>query len=1223
LRRVKVKDMQKKSVKRYIIISLVVMVSALFIYWKFFRQDRDAIRNIKTDTEPIHIAIAGPMTGSSASVGKAFRQGISLYVDVLNEKGGINGRQIILDPFDDENDSKKAKEAAEKIAFEEKNPALAVIGHHYSNCSTSAGEIYKKHKIPALTPASTNIEVTQGNPWYFRTCFNDRLQGRFLANYAKKVLGLDKVSIIMDSDTYGTYLTEVFEETAKGLGLEIGYKWKFDTNAADLDDRLKKIVRQFKSKNDAGALFLPVHGKEGVSILVKLKDIDVPNSASKVTILGPDAFTTEAFQQGFAEYPKEKQQPGYYTDGIFVTTPLLFDTTNEKGQKFIEAFQKKYHEKPGVHAAFAYDSVMMLIDAIKNSGIQGLKQTLPDDREKIRNYLAGINTTINAIEGVTGYNYFDKTNDSQKPIYMGFYRKRNIVSALIQFQSVTAQDASAIESAKNADWVQTFDGKDMYKTNVIYTGIEIKEISDLELLRMECIVDFFIWFRYQGSIDVRNIEFINVSSPIVLKDKYKDSSMSEQLAELLNKDKNVPPTGQPGRDKNVSPIIQQLDHEKNVSSPIELGTGKLIRERDLDQLKYKLYHVRGKFKTDFLPGQKAYNQHILGISFRHFGLDRNNLIYVKDVLGMGTPNEEVIAERMIEAQVLNSSSGWKINKVLFFQDVVRQSSKGDPDYLNVQQGTIEFSRFNAGIVISENKFNILTLIHREYMIYILILSSVVLLVIFLIGYTDRFKPYTKTIWTIQSIFALFLLLSCEVTITDWVAGKKDILIDPTVRTFQILWWWLPAMLFSRGVERFLWKPLEEKTGRVVPNVIRRFLLIITYTMVLLGIIAFVFDQKLTSILATSGLLAMIIGLAVQANIANIFSGIAINIERPFRIGDWVQIGTYPEGKIIDINWRTTKIQTRDDTVLSIPNSKASESSVENFSFPNAGYWQYFTLHVDAIHPPERVKKILLDATLSSKYVCKDPAPFTRFLGLTSGITKLSESWAANYLICIFVPDYGKKFAYNEEVWMNLWKHLRRANIRVVLPRQETHFFLEGVRRKSERLSKSLMTLQELEIFRPFSGEAKEYLSKKMRLHHYLPGETIVQQGDRGKSLFIVEEGVVGIWVKFDDNPETPMGLEVARMGAGNFFGEMALLTGEARTASIVSITETNLYEITKNDIAPFLEREPEITRLLSNILTERKMATESQKSQSQSQKIDKATLYDQMLGKIQSFFGFK
>ncbi len=1184
MRRVKVKDMQKKTVKRYIIISLVVMVSALFIYWKFFRQDKASLRDVKADTEPIHIAMAAPLSGDSASVGRAFRQGISLYIDAINEKeGGIKGRKVILDMFDDENDQQKAKKVA--LEIKEQNQAVAVIGHHYSTCSIAAGEIYKEYGIPALTPVSTNIRVTQGNNWYFRTCFNDRLQGQFLANYAKTVLGINKVSIIMDSDYYGKDLSGVFVQTAKKLKLDIVNIWEFNTKDPKIDDRLEEIVGEVTADTEANAIFLPVHTKEGVKLMIKIKDIlTAKGTPNKFKILVPDSFT-EAFQREISKNPKEKQQPGYYTDDIYVATPLLSDATNEKGQKFQEMYQKRYNEKPGWHASFAYDTAMILVKAIKDSEIKGLPKTLPDDRGKIRDYLATINTTTAAIEGVTGYNYFDKNRDSQKAIYMGIYRKGIIVSALIQYQTIISQDGrdAGVKPGQEggdagAKFRVVFGDKNMYQTNVIYTGIEIKEITELDVIGLQCTIDFFIWFRYQGDIDVKKIEFINVAASTDVK----------------------------------KPSIEM---EKVFEKPGQLG--------------YSLYHVKGRFKADFLEREKAYNQHVLGISFRHPDLDRNNLIYVTDVLGMGTSNtgtssDDIIADRLITNRVLNPSTGWKINRAVFFQDLIRQSSKGNPDYLNVQQGTVEFSRFNAGIVIDEDKFNLRGLIHRKATPYILVISFVLLIIVTLISDMKQMKSYTKTIWFIQSFLWLLILLTSEIVTTDWVAaGKNNVYIKPTVIGFQMIWWILPALLIRKGVDRFIWKPLEERTGRVVPNVIRRFLLLIIYIMVIFGIVAFVFDQKLTSLLATSGVFAMIIGLAIQMNISNIFSGIAINIERPFRIGDWVKIQEYPEGKVVDINWRTTRIQTRDDTTLSIPNYKASESPVENFSFPNPGYWQYVTVHVDAIHPPERVKKILLDAALSSKFVSKDPAPFTRFLGLTSGITKLSESWAANYLLCLFYTDYGKKFAYNEDVWLNLWKHFRRANIRIVLPRQETHFFLEGVRRKSERFSKSLMTLQELEIFRPFSVEAKEYLSKKVRLHHYLPGETIVQQGDRGKSLFIVEEGVVGIWVKFDDNPETPMGVEVARMGAGNFFGEMALLTGEARTASIISITETNLYEITKNDIAPFLEREPEITRLLSNILTERKMATESQKSQSQSQKIDKATLYEQMLGKIQSFFGFK
>jgi len=149
---------------------------------------------------------------------------------------------------------------------------------------------------------------------------------------------------------------------------------------------------------------------------------------------------------------------------------------------------------------------------------------------------------------------------------MGFYRRRNIVSAPIQFP--------AIDFTKKDERVLLFDDRGMY--NVIYTGIEIREISEPDLLNMQCTIDFFLWFRYQGDTDVGKIEFINASAPIDI--------------------------------------------------------GKPIEDKAIDQLRYRRYHVKGNFRMDFLPGHVGYNQHILGISFRHSDLDRNNLIYIKDVL---------------------------------------------------------------------------------------------------------------------------------------------------------------------------------------------------------------------------------------------------------------------------------------------------------------------------------------------------------------------------------------------------------------------------------------------------------------------------------------------------------------------------------------------------------------------------------------------------------------
>ena len=158
----------------------------------------------------------------------------------------------------------------------------------------------------------------------------------------------------------------------------------------------------------------------------------------------------------------------------------------------------------------------------------------------------------------------------------------------------------------------------------------------------------------------------------------------------------------------------------------------------------------------------------------------------------------------------------------------------------------------------------------------------------------------------------------------------------------------------------------------------------------------------------------------------------------------------------------------------------------------------------------------------------------------------------------------------------------RAGIKPVMQRQEMHMVLEGVRKPKAITDKSLVILDELYLFNAFAHDAKVYLSQRMKRHHFYPGENIVRQGEKGKSMFIIEEGVVSVRVKFEDKPRP---VEVARMGAGNVFGEMALLTGEPRSATIISVTETWLYEVTKEDIAPLLTQSPHITKLLSDILT--------------------------------------
>lgn len=1128
----------------------------------------------KSDDDTLHIALACPITGDNAAVGKAFLQGVELYLNKVNRNGGVNGRQVVLDLYDDQNRPELAKEKARQIVQDGK--AVAVIGHYYSSCSIRAGEIYKQQQIPAISPAATNVKITRDNPWYFRTIFNDQAQGRFLATYANKVFGHKTASIIHEDQEYGAYLAKVFEQTCRSLGVKVNYKWGFNTQDDLLDQSLIQIVNELQYKPDAGVIFLATHSPEGARLIQLMKDSLVQNP-----IVAPDAFSSESFREIFKDLPKERSNPGFYTDGMYVTTPLIFDTTNEQGLRFLEAYLETYGEEPGWHAAFAYDTAMILITALEKTGVSGQPEALVADREKVRRFLADMTNPYDAIKGVTGYNYFDKNGDSQKPIFIGVYRRQNIVSAMTQFRPIAnLNDVPNFNKAVKEGRILLFDGRYSYKVNVVYTGIRINSITNMDPETFDATIDFYLWFRYRGDVNLKNIEFLNALEPV-------------QLGE---------------------PAQEQIEGEQV----------------------YHLYQVKAPFQSDFLPSQHIFGQHILGIRFRARGLDRNNLIFVKDVLGMRLKKGEQ------KVHPYEAPEGWRISSEWFFQDIAEKDSLGDPDYLHLPTGALEFSRFNVGIRIKPDAFSLRREIPDAWAGWSLLAATLVSLFISQSikgGRTqgsplqfDRgnrkglplhkivslnLKSHSKILWGVQILVAFVWLLSAEVFLLKEMGPKLNETYFTVIRTaFDALWWLAGAHFTSVGLERFLWVPLEESTGRDIPHIVRNIIAFIVYMLALFAIVAFVFDQKLTSLLATSGVIAMILGLAIQINIANIFSGIAINLERPFRIDDWVKIGNFTEGKVVDINWRTTRLLTRDRTILSIPNSQASESSIENFSFPNDTYFKYFTIHVEPQHPPERVKKILLNAAMATPGVVYDPPPATRFLGLTDEMTGPSRAWAANYLISVVVRDYGMKFAHNEMIWLNVWTHLHHAGIRLLTERHEVQMALKG---KKETVARPLSLLQEMDIFDPFSHEAKVYLSKRMKRRRYDSGHEVVKQGDAGDSLFVVSEGVLSVRARSGEREAR----EVARLGAGDFFGEMALLTGEPRTATIVAVADTLLYEITKEDISPLLERQPEISWALTDVLVKRKqaMATATAKADI-GREVDK-TLSAQILGKIQRFFGFR
>ncbi|NJO14565.1 MAG: ABC transporter substrate-binding protein [Thioploca sp.] len=511
----------------YGLIFLVAIGVILIIGYRFFNKDT------------IYIAVAGPLTGDNAFYGKTMLQGVDLYLEKINQAGGIYGKQVKRLQFDDggrrcdrvpPNDPaprKCAKEVANQISI---SPALAVIGHYSSEPSLEAAEVYKSKGIPVITSTATADDITKDNPWYFRVTFKDSDQAAVIANYAHKILGYKASYIFYDNDSYGRGLKKSFSNTASKIGLKIQneHKWGFDQEQDNsFKNNLNQMIETLKTFDEKeGILFLATHPTEAIKVIRELRRLPY-----KLPIISTDALSSSGFRKILNRYPQEKAFPGYYTDGIYVASPFLLDIAGRQAQYFYQQYKKKYQMEKDretdigisvVTPALYYDATMVAVEAIKQmlAPQEGTEVAthLEDQRKQVRNHLRQLSRLENAVEGVTGSLYFDSNGDAIKSIPIGIYNKGKPVTAWYQYQPLTAMPEAnnLLRNILNNNIIQVND-KFMQKAQVVYTGIDFNDISELDLNQSTYKADFYVWFRFlqpnktQQHFDY--IDFINIFDP--------------------------------------------------------------------------------------------------------------------------------------------------------------------------------------------------------------------------------------------------------------------------------------------------------------------------------------------------------------------------------------------------------------------------------------------------------------------------------------------------------------------------------------------------------------------------------------------------------------------------------------------------------------------------------------------------------------------------------------
>ncbi|HYH38067.1 MAG TPA: mechanosensitive ion channel family protein [Azospirillum sp.] len=412
----------------------------------------------------------------------------------------------------------------------------------------------------------------------------------------------------------------------------------------------------------------------------------------------------------------------------------------------------------------------------------------------------------------------------------------------------------------------------------------------------------------------------------------------------------------------------------------------------------------------------------------------------------------------------------------------------------------------------------------------------------------------------------------------WLHGRVAALLgdgaaDGAALAIGVAAWLAAAWLGSRILDVVVDRPTRAGRPRAIPRLLADLLRALIYGAALFAILGSVLDQPVTGLLATSGVLIAVLGFALRNMIADIFSGIALNVERPYRIGDWIELAPGVAGQVDEINWRATRLITTEGTAVIVPNGVAAGSRFVNFSRPGTGFRASVPITLDEEVPVARAKRVLLSALVCADGVLAEPRPdvVVESIG-TSGVVYQARFWVA---------DYGRLAACRDAVASAILQNLARAGIELAHPKQDVRAHQPQPRvRVPGALRRSLM--RQLELFSAFRDEEIEELAQALRRLELPAGTVAVRQSEDGRSLFIVAEGVLDVRIQQDGRASL-----LDRMRPGDVFGEMSLLTGQPRSASVVANTDAVVYELDKDHLDPVLRRRPELASQLAELMAQR------------------------------------
>ncbi len=336
------------------------------------------------------------------------------------------------------------------------------------------------------------------------------------------------------------------------------------------------------------------------------------------------------------------------------------------------------------------------------------------------------------------------------------------------------------------------------------------------------------------------------------------------------------------------------------------------------------------------------------------------------------------------------------------------------------------------------------------------------------------------------------------------------------------------------------------------------------------VLSVVWRRDLGGLVAALGVGSIVLGLALQETLGNLMSGIAMLFERPFAIGDWIEVGTQ-RGEVVQINWRSVHLRTVDRNLLVIPNSALGRETIVNFSAPTRLQTVRLSFTFGLDDPPNRVKDMLRGTALNTPNVAADPPPKAHAVEFQNDRIRYQA------VLCLDNPKMYRKLI--DSYTTRVWYAAQRAGLRLPLPttfeyqvKEPTH----AVRQIEPTITRlaGVAALADLE-----QSQLRQLAEQAERLW-FGAGETVLNQGETIEAVYVIDAGRASTLYQQDGTEHS----DILKLGEGELFGETALTRGQPNQTSIVAETDLVVFRIPLTSLEPLLTTHPQTAHQLANLI---------------------------------------